>query len=553
MEKLKINKKILFIAIILVVLLTLLNTKVYATEETPFKLTSETIDVKLNGTGYISYSGGTGTLTWESSDPSIATVESGTITGKKIGTTTITATRGTETATCTVNVVYGQITIGANEGKSASKVNLFLGEHTTENLTAKVYDRTCTTEVENATVTWTSSDSTIVKVDSKTGTITAVKPGTATITATAAGVTDTCEVTVYEETEYTDFSNAKFETTLNNTIENLKITGITPINNYKTNYYCIITSDNTKPTITKRTSGAIDIETLQKNNNIEYLSINTEENYMYTRAISKYAELNQDIYIWIIQQNSLQDSYYDNSGNYVYYATKFIVEGKKVERVELPKLNLILQGFSISNYDSTSSEYKSQYTYMYFNFPTDTKNRKFNLKIGKITDTSILNKIKNNDYSGITELLEYAKKHDAVYNETLTTTSEGYFSSEKALFDGNKLLVDDAYYFIYVEFDDENGKYYPIEGVTLAQAWLSSFSNSWNLWAYTSDDFEWNNLTATTTTPTETKAETKAETKDDTQSPSPIPQAGKMSILIIAIVAVVIMVVTKRKIKNIGF
>ena len=65
--------------------------------------------------------------------------------------------------------------------------------------------------------------------------------------------------------------------------------------------------------------------------------------------------------------------------------------------------------------------------------------------------------IQNNDYSGITELLTYAKNNEAVYSADLTTTSAGYYRNDKALFDGVSLLQDRAYYFIYAEFDDENG------------------------------------------------------------------------------------------------
>src|SRR5699024_6453451 len=126
-------------------------------------------------------------------------------------------------------------------------------------------------------------------------------------------------------------------------------------------------------------------------------------------------------------------------------------------------------------------------------FPSETENRKFKIKIGLVTDKSLLQKIQKGDYSGITELLEYAKNNKAIYTADLTTTSANYFKSEQALFDGIKLLQDDAYYFIYVEFDDENGKYYPIEGVTLGQAYISETNrNNWDLYAYTSEDFNWN-------------------------------------------------------------
>lgn len=130
------KSKIVFIIVVTILILTLFNIKVYA-EDTKFSLSEESIEVNLNGTKFLSYSGGSGSVTWESNDPSIATVNNGTIDGKKIGTTTITATRGNETASCTVNVVYNSLTIGGNEGKSVSSVNLILGEHDTETLILK--------------------------------------------------------------------------------------------------------------------------------------------------------------------------------------------------------------------------------------------------------------------------------------------------------------------------------------------------------------------------------------------------------------------------------
>lgn len=64
-------------------------------------------------------------------------------------------------------------------------------------LTATVHPDNATTK----TVTWASSASYVARVDS-CGNVTAVAPGTATITATTldSGKTDTCSVTVKEDT-----------------------------------------------------------------------------------------------------------------------------------------------------------------------------------------------------------------------------------------------------------------------------------------------------------------------------------------------------------------
>lgn len=102
------NKKWFIISSILLIFIMMFSIKVYAANE-PFTIESESADVVLNGSKWLSYTGGTGTITWKSSDESIATVENGIVKGHKIGTVTITAIRGEETDTCTVNVIYRSI------------------------------------------------------------------------------------------------------------------------------------------------------------------------------------------------------------------------------------------------------------------------------------------------------------------------------------------------------------------------------------------------------------------------------------------------------------
>jgi hypothetical protein len=397
-----------------------------------------------------------------------------------------------------------------------------MGVHESEELSARVYDGKYE-DVTNANISWTSSDTSVVTVDN-TGTLKGIKAGTATVTASVAGATDTCDVEVIAEPEFTDFSNAKYEL-LFDTETDLKITGITPKDDYKNSYYYIITSNNTKPEIKIDISGYID--TTNTAEKIHYLRVNSDENYIYALNLDEYVELNQDLYLWVIQTVELEERYKVGE-QYVTYETRFVTEGKKLSRPDLPQLNLILKTFSIGSWGNTSSSNNENYTYINFLFPTATDNRKFTIKIGKVTDNSILQKIQKNDYSGITELLAYAKKNNAIYTNTLTTTRMAYYRNEASLFDGSKLLNDGAYYYIYVEFNDENGKYYPIEGVTLGQAYISSTSNYWDLWAYTSTDFKWNNLSSTYTSTNTT----------DEELPSTLPYTGITSIITVVMIMV---------------
>lgn len=527
--------KFLIIMIIMLFLIILVNINVYAADDT-FTLETNTVDVKLNGTKWLSYSGGNGTITWKSSDTTIATVENGTISGKKIGTTTITATRGEQTASCKVNVVYYDLTIGGNSNTSVSSVNLVLNEHDTESLYAKVRDDKYNT-VEDASISWASSDTSVVTVDNN-GTIKGIKAGTATITATAAGVTDSCEIRVLNGPVFTNFSNAKYQLLFDTDVD-LKITGVSSQD--KHDYYYMITSDKNKPTFSKTKYGGLDTEATK---NVKNLLTNTDEGYIYATNLDEYVELNQDLYLWIIEDVRLEDSYAISAeNNYISHSVKFVVEGEKLTRPELPQLNLILKSLSI--WGGVNNANTEEYSSIHFRFPSSTENRKFRLKIGKVTDNSILQKIQSNDYSGITALLSYAKNNNSIYSSDLTTVSPNYYKNDKALFDGLKLLQHKAYYYIYVEFDDENGKYYPIEGVTLGQAWISSSNTYWDIYAYTADNFEWDNLSST---PIE---DSPKEGTDTTKAPGKLPQAGtKFGIGFVIIVLISVSIFIYRKYNN---
>ena len=536
-------KKILIIAVVFAMILILPKLVKAAT---PFTLTGKNIYLKQSS--YVVYEGGTGSITdWSSSDPTVASVDdTGKITGLKIGQTTISAKRGEETASCVVNIVYYSLRIGANQLESQSDMDLVLGIHPTENLRIKIEDYDSNV-IENAQIQFVSSDTSVATVDTQ-GKVTAAKVGETTITASAAGVSDTILVKVNENKEPTDFSNAKFEIIYDGTgkDQTLKVTNVTPKDTYDYAYGYIITPNKTKPELKFTEHGELDSS--EMGDSLEHFSVNADENYLFS-SFEKYTELNQDLYIWVVEEIHIP-GYYNEEGSYTSYSVRFAVEGKKLERPALPPLNLIIKSSHIGEWKSSDNTAEDAYTFINFYFPTDTEQRKFTLKIGKVTDNSILNKIKNEDYSGIQDLLQYAKTHEAIYTENLTTTYEGYFRSDKALFDGKKLLTDDAYYYMYVQFDDENGKYFPVEGVTLGQAYISSASEHWFLTAYTESDFNWDGLTSTYT-PSDNKP-TSAQTKPDpTVAPTSIPQTGQNVIVVIAIASVVgLGVYTYRRLKN---
>lgn len=529
------NRKTLMVVIMALLVMVFFQIKVYAAD-TSFTLEKENVDVCLNSLTTLFYTGGTGTVEWKSSDESVATVEYGTVKGHKIGTATITATSGEETATCEINVVYGLIMIGGNSGKNISNVNLVLNEHPSENLYAIVEDGLIEV-VENPEVKWSSSDATIVNVDENTGTITGLKAGTAKITVSGGGVKDTCEVTVVDAPVFTDFSKAKYEMNYDVNVD-LKITGVTP--NDENDYHYIITSTNTKPEISKMSWGALNTTELA---NWEMLHVNEEESYLFENSLDEYVELNQELYLWIVEDVKLGASYVLEGDVGVTHSSKFVAEGIKLKKPDLPQLNIILKSFSIWGGENRANV--GELTRIQFRFPSVVENRKFKLKIGKVTDNKILQKIQNNDYSGITDLLAYAKNNDAIYSADLTTTGLNYYENDEVLFDGISLLQNKAYYFIYAEFDDENGKYCPVEGVTLGQAWISDARDYWDIYAYTSENFEWNDLSSTPTEPEieekpeiEQKPEIKEE-PDDTVATEKLPNAGTKTFIIISVISLV--------------
>ncbi|MCM1364608.1 MAG: Ig-like domain-containing protein [Faecalibacterium sp.] len=130
------------------------------------------------------------TLTWTTSDKSIATVASdGTVNGLKKGTVKITAksAEGGYKITCTVKVVKKVTSVKLDK----TSLTLYLGK------TATLKATIAPTDASNKAVTWTSSDTSIVTVD-KNGKLTPKKAGSATITVKSSdgGKTAKCIVKV---------------------------------------------------------------------------------------------------------------------------------------------------------------------------------------------------------------------------------------------------------------------------------------------------------------------------------------------------------------------
>ena len=114
----------------------------------------------------------------------MVTVINGKLTAVCAGTATVTATCGTAKATCTVTV--NEVTPPVTDSVTLDKTSITLNVGDTATLVATA----------TGTVTWTTSDNSVVTVVN--GKLTAVGAGTATVTATCGTAKATCTVTVTE-------------------------------------------------------------------------------------------------------------------------------------------------------------------------------------------------------------------------------------------------------------------------------------------------------------------------------------------------------------------
>ena len=216
-------------------------------------------------------------------------------------------------------------------------------------------------------------------------------------------------------------------------------------------------------------------------------------------------ENNGDIYVTIVEKKY--------TGEY-----KKVLEDKKVERPSLLPLGSRMQCYFFNDY-----------TAAFFKEVSNSETRKINIKIGEITDKNILLSIKNGEANCLQKLMNYAKTAESIYSITVPVGRSSSVTS-------NMNLVNDKYYYVYMEMDDEDGKYYPVEDVSLYQALVNEWVGK-NLCDYLSNDFKWNlGNDETGNAPTTTDNESQeTEKKDETTSPKAIPAAGIKSMLMVIV------------------
>lgn len=339
------------------------------------------------------------------------------------------------------------------------------------------------TNATNKNVTWESNNTQIATVDTA-GKVTAIKEGTAKITVKTkdGNHTATCIVTVSKNDGivWTDPSNIKFTVTED---FYLKVTGLKEDGKY----YGFISNGKIAPTVPD--TGWIENENLPVTNKPGF-------------PISKYLEKSEDIYVWIYETQIVNNV----------RQNKCIIEAKKIERPALKKIGTRMKCYFYN--EETSTNLFEAYDY--------ENARKINVKIGKVTDKSILRAIKNGETDCLQKLLDYAKNADSIYTGTVPLGRSESIT--------NKLnLVNDEYYYVYMVLDDENGKYFPVEDVSLYQAltYEKDGKTSKNLFDYLNDNFKWNLGNDDTTI-------------DNTTATGKLPQTGASIVIYVAITLVIV-------------
>ena len=338
----------------------------------------------------------------------------------------------------------------------------------------------------------------------------------AKITGNVNDFSNSVEITV-NTPEWTDVSNMKYSVI--NLGDDVASTVKYKMNfenieyNKEHDYYVFFTHNNEELNIEKDENGKI---TNAKYNLYETLSINIDDEI----------ELSGDIYFYVIEE---QD---DNSKKEFCRMNKTLIEKQKITRPEQRKLTKRIYN-SMINKESGAS--------IYFDEPF-SKGRKLNIKIGKISDKTILNAIKNKESVGIEQLLNYAKQQTNVKNYTVVSSDNNFAKLDNFDLEMNK----GEYYYAYFSMDNENGKYVDVEDVmlyqvsTLNEKYLISMNDSNFKW-YEGDD----STPTVTPTPEEDGKDDSNTKKDDTTiKTDKLPQTGvgiglTLAILLVALFGVV--------------
>lgn len=312
--------------------------------------------------------------------------------------------------------------------------------------------------------------------------------------------------------EWTNTSSAKVNIEQLNDVRKYRFTisSIAPIENHT--YYYFIGDANAKPTFS---------------NNLKQLRYDETKKILYSEGgIEKYLELAADQYLYVYE-------YY--LGEDTKPVQKMILNKVKLQKPVQKKYTDVFWATMISKITDTSD----CTTQILFDTPwADETVRKVHIKIGKISDDTVLKNIYKKKDGAFEDLLKYAKNHTAFYDKTLNSNSEGaaggiQLKEKSALFNVNNIVKGD-YYFLYAVVEDESGKYVKTEGVTLARAEKLE-ENAFSLFFYGGDNFTWK---AFEDDDKDDNTVTENKVQDNTIAPGKIPQTGTNVVVVISTLAI---------------
>ena len=132
--------------------------------------------------------------------------------------------------------------------------------------------------------------------------------------------------------------------------------------------------------------------------------------------------------------------------------------------------------------------------------------------------------------------MEYAENDsNPLYDEVKSPTYSNGYAQDGEIIAGSK-LSDNAFYYLYAELDDEDGKYIPLKSVTLAQADVYPDQDySWYLFFYGSKELNFDGVSDPTT-------------PDEEKKPSVLPATGEKALVfaLIGVSAVAVVIFRKR-------
>lgn len=294
------------------------------------------------------------------------------------------------------------------------------------------------------------------------------------------------------------YPNIKMEYIYENRIPKIKISGL---ENVKDNKYVIYISGEKKQVTNE------DLKNFQSNK--EIVKIENGEYKWYNDKLIELLEKGQDIYMSIVTLKK------DKSSE---------IEDIVIDQYKMAEYPYYFKDYRAFQYSNINNSFYQIIT----NFVSNNKNaRKAKIKIGKITDDTILNKYKQNPISTTDELISFAKKDSGIFNNVLSEDDTFYnmsFEKRTQLFDGINKLERGKYYYIYLSTDDEDGKYKHQEAITIAQANnMIEKHNIWDLFLYGDEKFKWSEGTIN---------------NDNTTAKGRLPQTGARYLSYISVIGI---------------